>query len=217
MVDLHGTWSRGWKGLGAHTAGDALFTTLLAKYDEPHRHYHSRQHLIECLQHFDAVRHLPVHAAEVEVALWFHDAIYDLQRSDNEARSADWARTRVPGGRCAGRGGGPRAGAHPGDAAHRGAHRSGRTGAHRHRSGDPGRAVSALRRVRTADPRRSTLGCRTPCSSPGAAPFCNRSWTGHRSTAQPISTPRWTARRATTCATPSAKTGRDPRRNHSTR
>lgn len=92
MIDLHGTWSRAWKGLGAHTAGDDLFTTLLARYDEPHRHYHSRQHLIECLQHFDAVRHLPVHAAEVEVALWFHDAIYDLQRSDNEARSADWAR-----------------------------------------------------------------------------------------------------------------------------
>lgn len=92
MIDLHGTWSLAWKSLGAHTASDDLFTTLLAKYDEPHRHYHARQHLIECLKHFDAVRHLPVHAAEVEVALWFHDAIYDLQRSDNEARSADWAR-----------------------------------------------------------------------------------------------------------------------------
>lgn len=92
MTDLYRLWSHAWKALGAHTSGDDLFTALLAKYDEPHRHYHSRQHLIECLQHFDAVRHLPVHAAEVEVALWFHDAVYDLQRSDNEARSADWAR-----------------------------------------------------------------------------------------------------------------------------
>jgi hypothetical protein len=55
------------------------------------RRYHTLKHLEACLQEFDAVRHLALHPGEVELALWFHDAVYSTWRSDNEARSVELA------------------------------------------------------------------------------------------------------------------------------
>ncbi len=81
-----------WHDAGARTDGTALCEALLAAYAESQRHYHSTQHLAECLQGFEAVRHLAQQPAEVALALWFHDAVYDVQRHDNEVQSAAWAR-----------------------------------------------------------------------------------------------------------------------------
>jgi predicted metal-dependent HD superfamily phosphohydrolase len=92
MTSLRTSWHRAWRDLGAHDDGETLRVGLLARYSEPHRKYHSLQHLTEVLQLFDSVRHLAAHPAEVEVALWFHDAIYEVQKHDNEERSAQWAR-----------------------------------------------------------------------------------------------------------------------------
>ena len=89
-VDLAASWRRAWRGIGAADDGDALHASLISAYREPHRRYHTLQHLAECIELFDRVGALAPHAAEVEVGLWFHDAVYDVQRSDNEARSADW-------------------------------------------------------------------------------------------------------------------------------
>jgi predicted metal-dependent HD superfamily phosphohydrolase len=86
------SWHRAWTGIGAVGEGGALFAQLMAAYAEPQRHYHTQQHLGECLSAFDAACTLAEHPDEVELALWFHDAIYDVNGHDNEQRSADWAR-----------------------------------------------------------------------------------------------------------------------------
>lgn len=85
------SWQRVWHGLGVPAPQTDLQTRLLACYAAPQRHYHSQQHLAECLAALETGLPLAQHPAEVEVALWFHDAVYDLHRSDNEQKSADWA------------------------------------------------------------------------------------------------------------------------------
>ena len=94
-VPLSESWQRAWAATGARGNGQALADELVARYSEPQRKYHSLQHLSECLSAFEAVRGLATHPAEVELALWFHDAIYDVHRHDNEARSAKWARAAL--------------------------------------------------------------------------------------------------------------------------
>ena len=88
---LTAAWRRAWRELDAGP-NDALLATLLAAWSEPHRHYHTLQHLAECIAHLDAARGQAQRPAEAGLALWFHDAVYGPRRHDNEQRSADWAR-----------------------------------------------------------------------------------------------------------------------------
>lgn len=90
MISLSHSWERIWAELNL-SAPHGLHEQLLQAYSEPHRAYHTLQHLQECLNLFDEVRDLARHPAEIELALWFHDAVYQPRRSDNEALSAQWA------------------------------------------------------------------------------------------------------------------------------
>ena len=89
-MDPRSRWSALWQAFGA-TADTRLLSTLEAAYTEPHRHYHTLQHLEECFAHFEDLKHFALRPDEVEIALWFHDAVYDTRRQDNEERSARWA------------------------------------------------------------------------------------------------------------------------------
>lgn len=83
-------WRALWQALGA-LAPIQEFAALTTRYAETHRHYHTAQHIGECLTHFDTALALCAHPAEVELALWFHDAVYQPRAKDNEAQSAAWA------------------------------------------------------------------------------------------------------------------------------
>lgn len=85
-------WNSLLAALGA-TPEETCFRELLDAYSEAHRAYHLVRHLDECLSLFAEFRSLAAEGAEVECALWFHDAIYQPMRSDNEERSAAWAGT----------------------------------------------------------------------------------------------------------------------------
>ena len=92
MTDI-GRWVDTWGELGVTDSPvlRRLYGDVLCRYSEPHRHYHTTQHLAECFEKAQEIISLAHHPGEVNVALWFHDAIYDTRRHDNEQRSADWA------------------------------------------------------------------------------------------------------------------------------
>ena len=81
-------WQSTWKELGVTAPADDVHAGLIARYQEAHRHYHTVQHLDECFARLDEVDVAIEPAPEVELALWYHDAIYDTHRQDNEAQSA---------------------------------------------------------------------------------------------------------------------------------
>jgi predicted metal-dependent HD superfamily phosphohydrolase len=72
---------------------------LLQAWQQPHRHYHTLQHLLECLEHWQQYQHHAQRPELLALALFFHDAIYDVPGvsstaypgADNEGRSALWA------------------------------------------------------------------------------------------------------------------------------
>ncbi len=96
-LDWADRWRAGWDLLGSAVPGPEVMTAVLARYQEAGRFYHTLQHLGECLDLFGEALPLAQRPGEVAIALWFHDAIYDTRRSDNEAASGRWAERVVLG------------------------------------------------------------------------------------------------------------------------
>ena len=86
---------RAWDSLlPGHTA---LGENLLARYEQPHRKYHTSVHLSEMLTALKTLykRHHTATPRAVLLAAWFHDAVYEANPGEDEAASADLARTTL--------------------------------------------------------------------------------------------------------------------------
>lgn len=87
--------------LSRETKMDAtpVYDDLVRCYNEPGRCYHGWTHLTHCLQEFDQAASRMQIPDAVELALWFHDAVYVPGAADNEQRSADlfrlWAEIKL--------------------------------------------------------------------------------------------------------------------------
>lgn len=72
----------------ADTAQSA-WLELESAYTEPHRHYHTLTHIGSVISALDRHRNRFYDARSAELALFFHDFVYDPARQDNEQASAD--------------------------------------------------------------------------------------------------------------------------------
>ncbi|MBL8481890.1 MAG: N-methyl-D-aspartate receptor NMDAR2C subunit [Rhodocyclaceae bacterium] len=86
-MNLEQRWQCTWQALRLAPPAAAA-ADLFARYREPQRHYHTLQHLEECFACLDTAGDVAERRGEVELALWYHDAIYLPARPDNEAQSA---------------------------------------------------------------------------------------------------------------------------------
>jgi predicted metal-dependent HD superfamily phosphohydrolase len=85
---LQGQWVRLVARWGVTPAAAyPVFDRLVAAHAEPHRHYHTLEHVAEVLRVAGRLGASPA----VLLAVWFHDAVYDPRAADNEERSATLA------------------------------------------------------------------------------------------------------------------------------
>lgn len=93
-VDLRGEWAAALRrsgGEGLDGMHSRLGLTLMARYTESHRRYHTLDHLAAVLSTVDDLAACAESPDVVRLAAWYHDAVYDPRRSDNEERSAELA------------------------------------------------------------------------------------------------------------------------------
>jgi len=83
-------WSLLMSNLG-FSENTQTFTELKSRYTEKHRKYHNVAHIESVLLELSNVQYIAEDKDSIEIALWFHDAIYNTFSKSNEKDSADLA------------------------------------------------------------------------------------------------------------------------------
>ena len=76
--------------IGATPAED-LWCVLTEAYEGNGRFYHNLNHIQHVLDVADQLQNVASEFTAVQLAIWFHDVVYDPRRHDNEAQSAAFA------------------------------------------------------------------------------------------------------------------------------
>lgn len=75
-----------------------IFTYLMSLYNEHHRHYHNMNHILNM---FNTANDLSYALTEEQtLAIWFHDAVYDPTKTDNEEKSIELAEEILKNEHC---------------------------------------------------------------------------------------------------------------------
>ncbi len=73
-----------------------LAADLERRYGEEHRRYHNFDHVRAMLELLEAIEDRLADPCAVEIAIWYHDAIYDPRSSTNETDSAALLMAELP-------------------------------------------------------------------------------------------------------------------------
>lgn len=71
--------------------GESIFNDLVTAYSNSTRYYHNLQHIQQLLTVANLMKDEAKNFPVIELAIWFHDVIYDSQAQDNEVKSAAYA------------------------------------------------------------------------------------------------------------------------------
>ncbi|RYD98920.1 MAG: hypothetical protein EOP54_05985 [Sphingobacteriales bacterium] len=73
----------------------ACWDEIETAYNLPERHYHTLTHIEQMLDLLDEVKEACSDLVSLQLAVFYHDIVYDAQRNDNEVQSAAIARKRL--------------------------------------------------------------------------------------------------------------------------
>jgi predicted metal-dependent HD superfamily phosphohydrolase len=65
-----------------------MYENITRAYTEPHRHYHTLEHINQMLNLFDLTKSTARKTEELELAIIFHDLVYEIPSTQNELMSA---------------------------------------------------------------------------------------------------------------------------------
>ncbi len=80
-----------WNQIRAQGVPKENFSKLCSMYLEHRRFYHNLNHIKSCLSEFDKSKYLIQQPGLVELAIWYHDIVYNTKTKDNEEMSAQLA------------------------------------------------------------------------------------------------------------------------------